>query len=318
MEGGIESGFTHVEVDKYETRLLHVKGTRQNVRVTQVPLTHKSLNSGDVFILDLGLQIIQWNGKKSSLFEKMRAGYIVRAIKEERGGRPEAYIYEEGDKDAGLNVFWENLGGVPKKIKSPKHGGDDADAAREASESIKLFRLSDKSGNLTFKLEKSGNVKKRDLDSNDAFILDNGVEVFVWIGKRASRDERKFGMQYAERYLKDNGRPPFTPISRVVEGGENSVFELNFTGGELSRNLVLDDPSAKAPCCPHYPEGNNKWGFTGQQPSAAYNIAAQQYGGRQPGAPVNQQPLRQVLENEIRAASNNAFSFFRNAERMNN
>lgn len=60
MEGGIESGFKHVEVDKYEPRLLHVKGNRQNVRITQVPLVAKSLNSGDVFILDLGLEIYQW------------------------------------------------------------------------------------------------------------------------------------------------------------------------------------------------------------------------------------------------------------------
>src|SRR3990167_7570106 len=85
------------------------------------------------------------NGKQSSLVEKMRGGNIVRAIKEERGGRPEAYIFEEGDKDAGIKTFWDALGGVPKKIKSAKEGGDD-----------------------------------------------NGAEVFVWIGKRASRDERKF------------------------------------------------------------------------------------------------------------------------------
>src|SRR3990167_10702993 len=187
------------------------------------------------------------NGKQSSLVEKMRGGNIVRAIKEERGGRPEAYIFEEGDKDAGIKTFWDALGGVPKKIKSAKEGGDDNDAAREAAQAVKLFRLSDKGGTLNFTLEKTGDVKKTDLDSNDAFILDNGAEVFVWIGKRASRDEKKFvrlippivtrlctntiflqGMQYAERYLKDNGRPPYTPISRVIEGGENSgIFPIS-------------------------------------------------------------------------------------------
>ena len=132
------------------------------------------------------------NGKQSSLVEKMRGGNIVRAIKEERGGRPEAYIFEEGDKDAGIKTFWDALGGVPKKIKSAKEGGDDNDAAREAAQAVKLFRLSDKGGTLNFTLEKTGDVKKTDLDSNDAFILDNGAEVFVWIGKRASRDEKKF------------------------------------------------------------------------------------------------------------------------------
>merc|ERR1712137_840697 len=60
LEGGIDSGFNHVEPKKYQPRLLHVKGRRDNIRVNQVPLACKSLNSGDSFILDLGLEIIQW------------------------------------------------------------------------------------------------------------------------------------------------------------------------------------------------------------------------------------------------------------------
>ena len=60
LDGGIESGFNHVEEKKYQPRLLHVKGKRNNIRVTQVGLSCKSLNSGDSFILDLGMEIIQW------------------------------------------------------------------------------------------------------------------------------------------------------------------------------------------------------------------------------------------------------------------
>jgi hypothetical protein len=84
-----ESGFNHVEPEQYKHRLLHFKGTtvhksklnfvekvhtyelstlskyvhvycvQNNIRVTEVSLQWKSLNSGDVFILDLGLHIIQ-------------------------------------------------------------------------------------------------------------------------------------------------------------------------------------------------------------------------------------------------------------------
>lgn len=35
LEGGVETGFKHVDRDKFESRLLHVKG-RRNVRVSQV------------------------------------------------------------------------------------------------------------------------------------------------------------------------------------------------------------------------------------------------------------------------------------------
>lgn len=84
-----ESGFTHVEPEKYEPRLLHIKGkkvkhsihacevglpslcrlcvcldtlhvlSQDNVRIEEVKLRRKYLNSGDVFILDLGLKAIQ-------------------------------------------------------------------------------------------------------------------------------------------------------------------------------------------------------------------------------------------------------------------
>ena len=72
LDGGVESSFTKVERDKYATRLLHVKG-RRFVCVTQVPAAVASLNSGDVFILDQGLAMFQWNGRGASRREKAKA-----------------------------------------------------------------------------------------------------------------------------------------------------------------------------------------------------------------------------------------------------
>ena len=87
LAGGVESGFKKVEKDKYEPRLLHVKG-RRNIRVQQTRLAWNSMNSGDVFILDLGLTIYVWNGKKSGRLEKIKGLDVARKIRdEERGGR---------------------------------------------------------------------------------------------------------------------------------------------------------------------------------------------------------------------------------------
>ena len=94
----VESGFNHVEPEKYTPRLLHFKGKKvpslwwsawlllhfsslpsplplslplslppslssfliqDNVRVDEVKCRRKYLNSGDVFILDLGLDLYQ-------------------------------------------------------------------------------------------------------------------------------------------------------------------------------------------------------------------------------------------------------------------
>ena len=96
MEGGIESGFNHVEPTVYRPRLLHLKGSGSRIRVSEVPLSHRSLNSGDVFILDAGMKIFQWNGRRANFHEKVKGGNMVRALRDERGAKPVASIHSEG------------------------------------------------------------------------------------------------------------------------------------------------------------------------------------------------------------------------------
>ena len=92
LSGGVESGFRKVEKDKYEPRLLHVKG-RRNIRVQQTRLAWNSMNSGDVFILDLGLTIYVWNGKEAGRLEKIKGLEVANRIRdEERGGRAKLEI----------------------------------------------------------------------------------------------------------------------------------------------------------------------------------------------------------------------------------
>lgn len=55
----------------FKKRLYWVKGKR-NCRVVEVPFTVKSLNQGDVFILDASERIFVWNGPHSNNGEKIR------------------------------------------------------------------------------------------------------------------------------------------------------------------------------------------------------------------------------------------------------
>lgn len=66
--------------------------------------------------------------------------------------------------------------------------------------------------------------KKSLLDSSDVFILDTGAEVFAWIGKGASVDEKAKALGFAQDYLKNFNRPSYLPIARILEGGENNTF----------------------------------------------------------------------------------------------
>jgi gelsolin len=224
LDGGVDTGFKHVEPEKYNPRLLHLKG-KKKVRVTQVELSHKSLNSGDVFILDAGLHIYQWAGKDAGIGEKAKGAQLSRAIDDERAGKPQVHVLAEGDKGADADAFWKILGGEGP-VKSASEGGSDEEAEKAGVK--KLFRLSDASGKLTLTEVASGDVKRSQFDTNDVFLFDVGNEVYVWVGLKASKDERKRALGFAQDYLGQYNRPVWLPIVRVLEGGENEVFEAHF------------------------------------------------------------------------------------------
>lgn len=227
MDGGVDSGFKHVEPEKYQPRLLHLKG-RKRVRVTQVDLTVKSMNSGDVFILDMGLKVFQFNGRKSGPQEKMKGAQTSRAIADERKGLPHVFVIEEGDKGSDAGEMWKTLGGEAP-IKTAEEAGSDDDAEAEANKIRKLFRLSDATGKMTFAEVSNGtSIKRAHLDSNDVFIFDTGAEVFAWIGKKSSAEEKKKALGFAQDYLTKYNRPIWLPICRVLEGAENAAFENGF------------------------------------------------------------------------------------------
>jgi len=225
MEGGVDSGFKHVEPEKYEPRLLHLKG-KKKVRTMQVEKSHTSLNSGDVFIFDNGLEVFKWEGKNSGMFEKNKGREVCDAIKTERKGKVRIINLREGDGDQDSLRFLQFLGADKNtKIKSEKEGGDDKEAEEQGNRTRQLWRLSDASGKMEFSKISEGNaIKKNQLDGNDVFIFDAGHEIFAWIGKGASDKERTEAMVYAQQYLTKNNRPAYLPISRILQGGENPKF----------------------------------------------------------------------------------------------
>ena len=140
LNGGVASGFKHVERGVYQRRLLHVKGSR-SVRVSTQPMKASSLNAGDVFILDLGTRLIQWNGTKANQKEKAKAMEVCVGIKnEERGGKPSIDSCEQGSEPP---EFWKALGGQGTVAPAT----DDAPEANPKGVT-KLLKVSDATGKL--------------------------------------------------------------------------------------------------------------------------------------------------------------------------
>jgi len=222
MEGGVESGFNKIKPKEYKPRLLQLKG-RKRVRLVEVPLDPKSINSGDVFILDLGLLLIQFNGKDSSGHERIKAAEVCRALDEERSNIPDVLVFEEFTKAEDWPKEWVDLLGTGP-YATAEEGGNDLEFEKTESTRI-LYRLSDSSGNLEMTKVAEGSAVSRDkLDGDDVFILDVGNEAFTWVGLGASRDERKQAMKHTVEYLEKNGRPTTIPITVSMQGAESKYF----------------------------------------------------------------------------------------------
>jgi gelsolin len=194
---------------EHKNRLLHLKGTK-NVVSRQVPLHVGSLNSGDVFIIDAGKDVYLFEGKDAGAMERVKGAELTKAIASEHAGAI-VHNVKEGDDNA---AFWKLLGGK----------GDIAPATpdTDAKPEKRLLRLSDETGKMQMIELKP--VSRKALDTKDAFVLDAGTEIFVWVGKNASAEERYRAIGYATDYIVKQKRPRSLPISRVVEGNENEAF----------------------------------------------------------------------------------------------
>ena len=222
LEGGIESGFNVVKPEEYEPRLLKVKGKIGATSVQQVKFSADSLNQGDVFVLDAGLQLYQWNGPEANAAEKSRASHIVQNIyaNRQRGSGKVLTPITMDDNDN--DEFWKLLGGSADDIQD----ADTLDAKVSESEP-ELYCVSDASGEMAYTRVAIGTLKKNMLGTGDVYIVDAGTEIYIWVGAKASKEENRCAMLFAMDYLShDDSAHENSPITRLRE--RDSVLPLGF------------------------------------------------------------------------------------------
>jgi len=175
---------------------------------TTFPRNKKLLDNTDVYILDLGLQLYQWNGSGSNKEEKMKGLVYLKDLQQERGGKCKTETLDEDPRDMD-NEFYDAL--------TDDSLDQSVDFEKPAADKFKeLFRLSDASGKMKMSKEKQGSITLKDFDSKDVFIFDVKDAIFVWIGKDTSTNEKKNAMTHAHNYLMSTDHP-LIPITCLAE-----------------------------------------------------------------------------------------------------
>jgi gelsolin len=209
LEGGTDSGFTHVEPTKDVPHLYKIKGRMNSgMALTQEKLAKSSLNSGDSFILYANSSMVWiWHGASSNPDEKARAnrqgeemcteGTVV--VLDQGQGDAEnaefwAYLADDGDIQEADDADEEVVEFVPLLFKIPAPSGGDDDAA-EPEQVAKAEIIKQRFGPPSSKFDRAL------LDESDVFLLDAGWEVFLWMGKASGRDSKFAGMACADSYM---------------------------------------------------------------------------------------------------------------------
>ncbi|CAI0555837.1 unnamed protein product [Linum tenue] len=237
QEGGTASGFKHVEAEEHQTRLFVCKGKHvvhvKEASVLRVPFARSSLNHDDIFILDTTSKIFQFNGSNSSIQERAKALEVVQYIKDTyHDGKCEVASIEDGRlmADAETGEFWGFFGGF---APLPRKTASDEDKL-SASDETRLFCIEKGQAEQV----EADTFTRELLDTNKCFVLDCGVEVFVWMGRNTNLDERKNASKSAEEIVHNADRPK-SHIIRVMEGFETVMFRSKFTSWPKTTDVAV-------------------------------------------------------------------------------
>ncbi len=102
------------------------------MKMIQVPFKKEALDSEDCFVADLGNKVYIWQGKTSTVKERVKAGQWARAIDADRAGLQQETIFEEGDDTEFMTALakgedYKESDAVQLKAESVLEGEDEDD-----------------------------------------------------------------------------------------------------------------------------------------------------------------------------------------------
>merc|ERR1712060_304711 len=175
-------------------------------------VTLKSLNHRDAFILEKGRTIYVFFGDSCSPFLKNAANMKAESMESASNG--ELTVSQDIDDE-----FWKALGGQGP-ITAADQVGEEVEA--NFGEGVLYnVQVAEDTRELTVTEVARGDLKREMLDPTGVMMVDTRTEIFLWLGKDASKVEKASAFQTASNYLKMNGRNVDKTAITVLKDGND-------------------------------------------------------------------------------------------------
>ncbi|XP_036307731.1 protein flightless-1 homolog isoform X5 [Pipistrellus kuhlii] len=210
---------------------IRTNGSALCTRCIQINTDSSLLNSEFCFILKVPFEsednqgiVYAWVGRASDPDEAKLAEDILNTMFEASYSKQ---VISEGEEPE--NFFWVGLG-------AQKPYDDDAEYMKHT----RLFRCSNEKGYFAV-TEKCSDFCQDDLADDDIMLLDNGQEVYMWVGTQTSQVEIKLSLKACQVYIqhmraKEHEHP--RRLRLVRKGNEQHAFTRCFHAWSTFRKAL--------------------------------------------------------------------------------
>jgi len=190
-----------------------------------------SFDSADVVLLDLGRTIYKYEGEAAGEADRKCANQILFQIVTRR--KEAVLVTDRID-----NRFWRTIGcACENAVRSREEMGKEIDKSAYGSQTQLFLVMIGRPSNAILLKVHSGTFDCRILHSKDVYVIYNGQQIFVWIGKHHfSRFSFHEGLALLTKFktLCD------LPVTRVCEGQANRVYD-KFVAESQSKQTLHDN-----------------------------------------------------------------------------
>ncbi|XP_077590146.1 protein flightless-1 homolog [Stigmatopora nigra] len=189
----IHKGKRKQKTDSAQPSLYHIRTNRSALctRTIQIGTDSSNLNSEFCFILKVPFEstdnqgiVYTWVGRAADPDEAKLAEDIMNSMFDDTYSKQ---VINEGEEPE--NFFWVGIG-------AQNEYDEDADYMKYA----RLFRCSNEKGYFSIS-EKCSDFCQDDLADDDIMLLDNGKEVYMWVGTQTSQVEIKLSLKACQVYI---------------------------------------------------------------------------------------------------------------------